>query len=197
MPPMFRFLPLYALPFLFPADGNSGGGDDDPNDDPTDDRDDKGGDDSLGDAGKKALDTERDARKLAEKNARDLQKRIDKLEADQKKRDDDDATKKGEWEKLAKDRETEIADLNRKITERDLQDRKRAAARKHNLPDELIDRLVGETDEELEADAKALAKLATNREAPETDADKRTGAKPNTKKTGDPLTSYEFGKTPF
>lgn len=198
MPPMFRFSPLYSHPFFFPADGNDGGSDDgNTNDDKANDRDDQGGDESLGDAGKKALDTEREARKKAEKDARDLKKRLDQTEADQKKRDDDNATKNGEWEKLAKDREAENAELKRMIDERDRQDRKRAAAKKHNLADEWIERLSGETDEDLDADAKALAKMVGSREAPETDTEKRTGSKTNTKKTGDPLTSYEFGKTPF
>lgn len=62
--------------------GDSGGDDDKTDDDPPakGDDDGKGGDDKLGDAGKRALDAERAQRKAAEKRARDAEKRAQDLE---------------------------------------------------------------------------------------------------------------------
>src|SRR5690349_3760968 len=70
----------------------------------------KAGDDStrdaetLGDAGKAALEAERKARKDAEKKARDLQAAIDKVEADKKKAAEDKAKEQGQFEALAETR---------------------------------------------------------------------------------------------
>lgn len=140
--------------------------------------------------------TKAEIRKLR-REAAGYRKEVEAAKAEQVKRDEAEATKRGEWEKVATERADRIADLERQIADRDRQDRKRAAGRKHNLPDELVDRLTGETDDDLEADAKALAKLVGTREAPETDADKRTATRTTTKKQGDVLTSYEFGKRQF
>lgn len=66
------------------------------------------------------------------------------------------AAKNGEWEKLAKQHETELARLQAELKAREIAERKRAVAEKNGLPASLASRLVGETEAELEADAKAL-----------------------------------------
>lgn len=71
----------------------------------------------------------------------------------------EEAARQGEWKKLAEAREKEAAELKAQLAARELADKKRAVATKYGLPDALALRLAGNTDEELEADAKALAEL--------------------------------------
>jgi hypothetical protein len=130
--------------------------------------------DDLGDAGKAALKREREARKAAEKEKADLAKKIADFEKAQQERDTEAAKAKGEWETIAKQREDELAALKAQINDRDLRDRKTAIAKAAGLPDDLAGRLQGETDDELEADAKALAKHLKAQDAPDNDAGKRT-----------------------
>jgi hypothetical protein len=130
--------------------------------------------DALGDKGREALKRERDARKAAEKERNDLAKRIADIEKAQKDRDDADAKAKGEWEKVATERQAELDKLKADLAARDLNDRKTAIAKAAGLPDDLATRLQGETDEELEADAKGMAKLLRVQDAPENDAGERT-----------------------
>lgn len=125
-------------------------------------------------AGREALKRERDARKAAEKERTVLAKRIADLEKAQKDRDDEAAKAQGEWEKVAKTREGELEEARKLLADRDLRDRKTAIARNAGIPDEFVDRLKGETDEELEVDAKAVAKLLKTRDAPDNDAGERT-----------------------
>lgn len=182
MPPMFRLLPLFFAPFFSPADGGAAGGgvdadaDGDDQHDESKDRDDQD-DDKLGDAGKKALDAERDLRKKAEKDARDLKKRLDTLEAEKKKRDEDKATENGEFEKLANDRAAEIEDLKQQIKDRDAKDTKAAIAKKHGIPDELIAMLQGETEDDIEASAKTVAKHLKVRDTTDIDAGEKSQTK--------------------
>jgi len=136
--------------------------------------------DALGDKGIAALKAERDARRAAEKERAELQKRIDAIEQQQREAEDAKAKEKGEWEKVAKQREEELAEVRAQLAARDLRDRKAAIAKQHGIPEEAIGRLSGSTDDELEEDAKALAKILKPREAPETDAGERTP--PGTKK---------------
>ena len=129
---------------------------------------------SLGDKGKAAIQRERDARRAAEKERADLQKRIDAFEQQQREAEDAKAKEKGEWEKVATQREEELAEVRAQLAARDLKDRKAAIAKQHGIPEEAIGRLNGSTDEEIEEDAKALAKILKPREAPDTDAGERT-----------------------
>lgn len=144
----------------------------------------------LGDKGKAALKAERDARRAAEKAAADMQKRIDEIEAKQREADEAKAKEEGNYKQLLEQREAELAELKDKLTQRELADRKAAIAKQHGIPEEAINRLHGATDEELEEDAKALAKILRVREAPDTDAGERTppGAKksPDKAKFADP-----------
>lgn len=107
--------------------------------------------DQLGDAGKAALDKERQARKEAEKRAKEAEKRIADFEAAQKSAADEDAKRKGEFEKLANDRQATIDALTTEKTslaeERDAllakvqayedRDRKTIADGVTDLPDDL------------------------------------------------------------
>jgi hypothetical protein len=107
------------------------------------------------------------------------------------------AQEEGDFKKLYEDAQAKYADLEAQLKTRDLRDRKAAAARKHNLPDDLADRLSGQTDEELEADAKALAKHIAPRESVDNDAGKRSAAGKGAAKTESYLESYQFGKRPI
>jgi hypothetical protein len=88
------------------------------------------------------------------------------------------ATKQGDFKKLyeAELKKREDAEKERDA-ERLIAMRSRIAA-KHKLAQELADRLSGTTEEEIEADAKALAKIVGPRQAPDTEAGSGTGTKP-------------------
>lgn len=131
------------------------------------------------------------------KRLKDAETKAQAAEKATKDREDTEAKEQGKWAEIAKKREDELNELTKKLAERDLSDLKRSVAAKNGLPDDLIDRLHGDTEEELSEDALKLAKLVKTREAPDTDADRRTTpGKPNAKQ-GDTLTSYEFGKRSF
>lgn len=82
----------------------------------------------------------------AEKKAQDA---AEKAAAEQ-------AAKNGEWEKLAKQRETELANLQTQLRQKELSDLRRTIAEKVGLPIALASRLQGETEAEIETDAKSL-----------------------------------------
>lgn len=86
----------------------------------------------------------------------------------------EEAKKQGNFQKLYEDLEGKYKALESSIAERDLKDRRIAAAKAARLPDDMADRLRGDTDEELEADAKELAKHLRTQDALDTDAGERT-----------------------
>lgn len=65
-------------------------------------------DQSLGEAGTKALQAERDARKLAEKAARDTTKELDTLKAARAQEDEAKAKEQGKWQELAEKRDADL-----------------------------------------------------------------------------------------
>lgn len=69
------------------------------------------------------------------------------------------ALEQGEFQKLAEVRAAKIAELEASIAQRDLAELRRTVGTAYKLPEALSRRLSGETREELEADAKELAKL--------------------------------------
>jgi hypothetical protein len=87
------------------------------------------------------------------------QKRLEKLEAAQKTAEEKKATELGEWEKLAKEREAELK------TERTARLRLEVAGKK-GIPVDLVDRLKGDTPEEMEADADSLLAFLKPKEGP-------------------------------
>ena len=121
------------------------------------------------------------------------------------------AEQQGEYKKLYEDLRVEHDKLKDELDARDLMDRKRDIARQHGIPEEFVDRLRGDTDEEIEADAKEVAKAikpASSAKptdddgddpeddkpaAPDTDSGRRTPPR-NTDKPTSFLDSYEFGK---
>lgn len=117
--------------------------------------------------------TQKLIKQLRRQNA-DFRREADEAKASVQKAADEESKKKGEWETIAKQREDELESLKGQLAERDLRERKTAIAKTAGLPDELADRLKGETDEELEADAKAMAKHLKAQDAPDNDAGKRT-----------------------
>lgn len=87
-----------------------------------------------------------------------------KEEADEKKAADEKAKaeeaklkEQNEWKLLAEKHQAELEKTKAELAARDLAEKKRTIAAKYNIPDQLATRLVGSTDEEIEADAKALA----------------------------------------
>jgi colicin import membrane protein len=79
-----------------------------------------------------------------------------RLEAEKAKAEADALAKNAEWEKLAKQREEELAKVKADLSAKELADKKRAIAEKIGLPAAFAGRIQGTTDEELEADAKVI-----------------------------------------
>ena len=62
----------------------------------------------------------------------------------------------GEWKKLAEKAQADLAEAQRQATEAQQALLRREVGAKYNLPPTLVDRLRGDTPEELDADAQAL-----------------------------------------
>jgi hypothetical protein len=111
------------------------------------------------------------------------------------------AEEQGEYKKLYEDLQTRHRELEADLAERDLNDRKRDIARRVGLPDALVDRIRGETEDEMEADAMAMAALVKTPaeeepetpEAPDTDSGRKTPPRAS-ERAESFLDSYEFGK---
>ena len=114
---------------------------------PADPKPDPAPDATLGDAGKKAIDRERDARKAAEKEKKDLEARLKEYE------DRD----KSEAQKLA-DENAALKAENAKAAREALIGR---VALEHKLDAADLDLLHGDTEDELSARAKRIAELKT------------------------------------
>jgi hypothetical protein len=78
----------------------------------------------------------------------------------QKKAEEEEAKRRGDFEKLLADRDTELAQTRAELAKERHEVLKARVAAKHQLPAELAARLHGETEAELEQDAKELAKFA-------------------------------------
>lgn len=107
------------------------------------------------------------------------------------------AEEQGNFQELAEQLQAKVAELTQTIADKDaeLKGKEIAALRaeiaaKHRLPKELADRLQGETADEIEADAKALAKTITVKPV-ETEGGK--GAKGNGRAKAGATASYTFG----
>ena len=84
----------------------------------------------------------------------------DKAAAEAKKKAEADAlAANAEWQKLAEQRQAELDEATAKVKAAEVLELKRQAASKHRIPDALIERLKGETVEDIEADAEQLAEL--------------------------------------
>lgn len=129
--------PAGADPSGAPAGGNEPAGND--------------GEEQLGDPGKKALQSERDARKAAEKLASDREARIKELEDAGKSADEKERERVANLEKSDRDKDSAIAERDAKLLRYEI-----AAAKGLDLKAAL--RLQGSTREELEADADEFSK---------------------------------------
>jgi hypothetical protein len=111
------------------------------------------------------------------------------------------AEEQGEYKKLYDELQVKHRELESRLAERDLIDRKRDVAKRVGLPDARVDRIKGETEEEMEADAKAMAALVKTPaeeepetpEAPDTDSGRKTPPRAS-ERAESFLDSYEFGK---
>lgn len=152
--------------------------------------------DDLGEKGKAAIKAERDARKKAETELADMRKRIEGFEARQREADEAKQKEDGEYKALLEKRDAELEDLKNSLADRDLNDLKRKVGKHKDfgLPDDLIDRLQGTTEDEIREDAKKLAAFVALKDGPDTDAGKRgnPGGKPP--KSESVLATYQFGK---
>jgi hypothetical protein len=109
--------------------------------------------------------------------ARELKERLDKLEAVAKEREDKELTEQQKWEQLAIKREKELNELKADYEGKLQASLKKLIGKEFGLPDELVARLQGASDEELRADAAILAKvlgLDKPKPAPETPAETPT-----------------------
>ena len=108
------------------------------------------------------------------KRLKDAETKAQAAEAAKQQREEAEAKEQGKWEEIAKKREGELADLNRKLAERDQADAKAAIAKKHGIPDDLVSLLQGETDDDIDASARTLAKHLKVRESTDIDAGVKT-----------------------
>lgn len=86
----------------------------------------------------------------------------------------------GKWEEIAKKAQAELAEAQRQAAEAQNAIMRRDVAAKHNLPAALVDRLRGETMEELEDDAKALLAALPKPSAPNINGAAGNGRTPAT-----------------
>lgn len=122
-------------------------------------------DDTLGDAGKRALQAERDARKTAEKAAAELAAKLKEIE-------DRDLSEKDRLAKALQEAQETAAKASAEAL------RLRIAA-ELNVPADLHEFLVGDSEEELRAKAQKLAAMApAGKSQPKPDPSQ--GAKPGT-----------------
>jgi hypothetical protein len=112
------------------------------------------GDSKLRDAGKAALDKERDARREAERRAAEYEKRLQALE-DEGKSEIERAISRLDRQSAELDSERKrTAELESKLAERDLLELKRTVAIEAGLPLDAAHRLVGTDVRSLRADAQ-------------------------------------------
>jgi predicted nucleic acid-binding Zn-ribbon protein len=139
---------------------------------------------TLGDAGKKALDTERRARQAAEKRAKELEAKVKEAED----------AEKTELEKL----QTQVAELTREAEAATAKADRIEVAVSRGLTPAQARRLVGATRDELEADAEAMAEeLGIKKDADKKDEDKTEDETPQDEKPmGRPKEELRSGSSP-
>lgn len=106
----------------------------------------------------------------------DVRKQV-KAETDRAKAEAE-AKAKGDWEALAKSQADEITQLKAEREQTQLKELRRTVALRHHLSEDLVVFLVGTTEEEIEANAKVLAKAVKPPVAADTEAGDRSAAKP-------------------
>ncbi|GAY12042.1 hypothetical protein [Pseudonocardia sp. N23] len=118
------------------------------------------------------FDAERAMEKIRKTNSENagLRKRLKELEQFETAAKAAEDAKKSETQRFTE----QLADANRRAEEAELGRLRERVARRAQLPDELADRLRGNTEEELTADAKALAALTANAQASGREERRRT-----------------------
>lgn len=140
---------------------------------------------SLGDAGKRALEAEREARKAAEKEAREAKQKLDQIEAAQREADEAQAAEQGRWKELAEKREADLSTATTDLTAA----RERLAtlealvkadvdAAWDDLPEEVRDAYDGPDDDPL-AKKRHMQRMAKVIERLTADANRKIGNGPN------------------
>lgn len=148
----------------------------------------------LGDAGKAALQREREAREASDKEVKRLKKIVDDAEAAARKREADEAKAKGDFEALAKTAQEERDALKAELAERDKRDLRARVAKANKLPEEIAPTLQGDDEAAMNEHAKLLAKYVKPQAAPDTEAGAGAGV---TTKTGDrPIVKARDEKAP-
>ncbi|MGD9989070.1 hypothetical protein [Pseudonocardia sp.] len=109
------------------------------------------------------FDSDRAMEKIRKTNSENagLRKRLKELEQYEAAAKAAEDAKKSDAQRFAE----QLAEANRRAEEAELGRLRERVARRAQLPDELADRLRGTTEEELTADAKALAALTANVQA--------------------------------
>lgn len=127
-----------------------------------------------------------------EKQYNKERKELDRLKAEEAKRQEAEMSELQKAQKRAADLEEELS------RERVEKLRVKVAAR-YQLPDSLADRLKGETEEELDADAKALAELLPKQQQKKADLKANDVAGGQQKETDQQRRArlYNFGNNPF
>ena len=108
------------------------------------------------------------------KRAKDAEMKAQAAESAKQQREEAEAKEQGKWEELAKKYEGEIDTLKQQIATRDQADVKATIAKKHGIPDDLIPMLQGETEDDIDASAKTVAKHLKVRESTDIDAGVKT-----------------------
>jgi hypothetical protein len=93
---------------------------------------------------------------IKERLSRETSKREKAIQEAAAKAEQEAAARNGEWEKLAKARESELAELHNQLKARELGEMKRTVAERVGLPVALASRLAGESEADIERDAKTL-----------------------------------------
>jgi len=93
---------------------------------------------------------------IKERLSRETSKREKAIQEAAAKAEQDAAARNGEWEKLAKARETKLAELENQLKTRELNEMKRTVAERIGLPVALASRLMGDSEADIERDGKAL-----------------------------------------
>lgn len=149
--------------------------------------------DDLGDAGKRALQAERDRAKRAERDAAELRAEIAKRDADAEEARRKAAEADGKWEEVAKGHEAEIERLKGDLAKRDYERDFDKAVREAKLPDDLVEFVRGDTYDEMLASAQKLAERVSRQDAPDNDTGKRSANGQGQRKSDSVLVNYKFG----
>jgi len=135
----------------------------------------------------KRLDRER------KKIAKDLEREVrEAIEAEARQSE---AEQQGNYKKLFEELQLKHEELEAQLAARELDDTRRDVAKRVGVPDDLVEFIKGDTEDDMEASAKALVKHITKPvDAPDTDAGRRGQGGG---KRRDDTPPYRFGTRPI